>query len=401
MISQTNFINHYSINYSQKMNGKLTYKVKIKDDYVRADKTCSLYVQVFLHGKKKIFPLNLNTPISHFDKDKQRVNSKNSHYKDYNLIIEKFLAKLNEIEINYRLSGIHLSIEKLVNEINNPSSFIDFLVFWENELMRQKDFIKSGTYRQQNSALNKLKEFRSSILFHEIDKDLIDEVIKFFKVKKKNAPNTITSLLKNIKKYIHCAEKQGVRLPISHEDIKVGSFKSNRTFLMPDEIKTLFEYYSSKFINQTHKNTLSRFLFSCFTGLRISDIQSINQENFIGEFVVFSAQKTGKLQTIPLNESSKLFFNQSGKVFNENYTNEYINRTLKDIMQICGIKKKISFHNARHTFATNFLISGGRVEVLQKILGHSKIDETMIYVHIAESVKNDQIMNMDEILNVY
>jgi len=62
-------------------------------------------------------------------------------------------------------------------------------------------------------------------------------------------------------------------------------------------------------------------------------------------------------------------------------------------------KKESIFHVARHTFATNFLIAGGRVEILQKILGHSKIDETMIYVHIAESVTNVQIFNMDTIIN--
>lgn len=389
---------HYSQNYSLKMNGKLTYKVKIKDDYIRADKTSALYVQVFLNKRKKIFPLNISIPIEHFDKVKQRVSNKNKNHKDFNIIIEKFLADLNTIEINYRLSGVSLDVEKLSHEINNPTSFIDFILFWEEELLRQKDLLKPGTYRQQTTALNKLKEYKSSILFHEITHEFISDLAKYFKVQKKNQPNTIASLMKNIKKYLHCAEKKGIRLQINHEDIKSPKFKSNRSFLMPDEINKLYKYWESEFINPTHKSVLNRFLFSCFTGLRISDIQNIDQDNIVGDFLVFTTQKTTKLQNIQLNNTARKFINNRGPLFDSNYTGEYINRTLKDICKICGIKKRVSFHVARHTFATNFIISGGNVTVLQKLLGHSKIEDTMIYVHIAESITDIQVFNMDNII---
>ena len=84
-------------------------------------------------------------------------------------------------------------------------------------------------------------------------------------------------------------------------------------------------------------------------------------------------------------------------IFLGNYTGEYMNRELKEIANILGIRKKITFHTSRHTFATNFLICGGRVEHLQKILGHSKITDTMIYVHIIDSITDVQIFQMDKI----
>lgn len=390
---------HYPLNYSQKMNGKLTYKVKIKEDYVRTDGTSSIYVQVFIKGKKKIFPTDLFVPINCFDKVKQRVSSKFEFSKDYNLIIEKFLSKINQIEINYRLSDAVLDVDKLADEINNPTSWIDFVKFWEEELDRQSESIKKGTYRQQTSSLNKLKKYKSSILFYEIDENFLEEIVKWLKTKEKNNSNTIATFIKNFKKYLHKAEKRGIKTNLKFNEIKSPKFTSNRTFLMPDEINKFHKYWCSEFISDTHKNILSRFLFSCFTGLRISDILTISRDNIVGDHLVFSAQKTTKLQTIPLNDTSKNYINYSGELFNEKYTPEYINRVLKDITKICGIKKNITFHIARHTFATNFLISGGRVEVLQKILGHSKLDETMIYVHIAESVTNIQIFNMDKIIN--
>jgi len=147
-----------------------------------------------------------------------------------------------------------------------------------------------------------------------------------------------------------------------------------------------------------HKNILSKFLFSCFTGLRISDIKNIESEHIIGDYIVFVSEKTGKLQRIQMNESAKKFIGKQ-KPFNSNYTDEYTNRTLKDICKICGIKKRVTYHVSRHTFATNFIISGGNVTVLQKLLGHSKIEDTMIYVHIAESVTDIEILNLDTILN--
>jgi len=98
-----------------------------------------------------------------------------------------------------------------------------------------------------------------------------------------------------------------------------------------------------------------------------------------------------------LNNSALTFIDENS-IFNGNFTGEYINRELKFIAKACGITKNISFHVARHTFATNFLLSGGDVVQLQKLLGHSKITETMIYVHIVESITNEQIMSMDDIL---
>jgi integrase/recombinase XerD len=389
---------NYPTNYPLKMNGNLSYKITIKDEYVRHDGTCALYVQVFINKQRKKFPLNLSVPPMLFDKQKQRVLPKHPYHKDYNLIIEKFLAEINTIEINYRLSGSFLDIEKLTNEILNPTSWICFITFWDEEMKRQKTILKPGTYRQQKSALEKLREFKTTIYFYEINKQLIDDITVYLKAVKKNEENTIATFFKNFKKYLNIAIEKGIRINLGNNDIKRANFKSNRTFLMPNEITKMYKYWESDFINQTHKSICARFLFSCFTGLRISDIMALNDENILGDYLVFISQKTGKLQRIQLNQSAQKFINTT-TIFEGNYTAEYINRTLKDICKICGIKKHVSYHVSRHTFATNFLISGGNVTVLQKLLGHSKIEDTMIYVHIAESITDIQILNMDSIIS--
>lgn len=393
---QTSSLN-YPLNYPKKMIGNLSYKIKIKDDYLRSDGTCGLYVQVFLNKKRKKFPLYLMVEPKYFDTTKQRVLPKHPYSKDYNLIIEKFLANLNTIEINYRLSGTVLDIEKLTYEIENPSSWICFITFWTEELERQKNVLKQATYRQQKSALEKLKEFKSTLYFYEIDKQLIEDIKLFLKNVKKNEDNTIATFFKNFKKYLNIAIDKGVKININSVDIKRPTFKTHRTFLMPDEINRIYDYWKSDFINDTHKKVCARFLFSCFTGLRISDILELTEDNIAGDYLVFVTQKTTKLQRIQLNQSAKEFIDTK-TIFGANYTPEYINRILKEVCKTCGIRKNVTYHVSRHTFATNFLISGGNVTVLQKLLGHSKIEDTMIYVHIAESVTDIQILNMDSIL---
>ncbi|PIF32977.1 site-specific recombinase XerD [Flavobacterium sp. 9] len=378
-------------------NGKLTAKIVIKDDYVRTDGTSTLYLQIFVSGQKKKIPLHIAVKPIYFDKVKQRVKSKDIFHKDYNLIIEKSLADLNKIEIKYRLENENLTMDKLLHEYQNPSSRIDFIKFWEMEMENQKLIRDNATVQQQLSTLRKVKGYQNSILFYEITKDFYEKMIFHFEKVEKNAPHTIQTLAKNFKKYLHIANELGVKTPLKYQDIKMPKCVSNRAFLLPDEVFKLYEYYNSQFINESLKNILARFLFSCFTGLRISDIRAISLENVVNDILIFFAQKTGKLQRIQLSESALKFIGND-KLFYGEYTDQHINRELKQIVKACGIKKNVTFHVSRHSFATNFLICGGRVEDLQKLLGHSEIKETMVYVHIVESITDKQIHNMNDIL---
>jgi integrase/recombinase XerD len=397
LISSKNFLftpNITPMNFSGVMNAN----VSIKDDCIRADGTCLLFIQLFYNKKRKKLPLYIYAYPNDFDKTKKRLKPKAKHSKDYNLIIEKALADINKIEIAYRLAGEELTIEKLLHEYENPTSKIDFIKFWELEMEHQKEIKELSTYNQQMSSLRKVKKYKESILFYEITQDFFDKMMFYFEKKEKNLPHTLQTVAKNFKKYLHIANKKGIITSLNYTDIKTPRCISNRTFLDAIEIKKLNDYYTSGFINESLKAILGRFLFSCFTGLRISDNKAISKDNIVGDVLIFFAQKTGKIQRIQLNQSA-LSFVGDNTIFTGDYSEAYINRELKVIAKTCGITKHISFHVARHSFATNFLICGGRVEVLQKLLGHSKIEQTMDYVHIVESITNMQIHNMDDILN--
>ncbi len=399
MRSLSNFPIYSPMNSPMNFTVELTKKVILKKDFVRKDGTCALYVQVFLNKEKKLFPLALSVKPSDFDEVNRCVKKTHPFAKDYNLLIDQKLAQIHTIEVNHRLSRFPLTIESLIQEVENPLSRIDFLYFWENELKKQKDQIKPGTYRQQNSALNKLREFKSVIYFYEINEEFVKTMTGFFKNKKGNSANTVSSLLKNFKKYLHIANKRGIVTPIMHDEVKRQMFTKRCTFLTTQEIQKLYKYWQQPFINATYKAILSRFLFACFSSVRLGDILRMTQDNIIGDTLIFSAEKTTKLHRIPISRTARVFLDKEF-VFPGKFSPEYINRELKHIAKAVGIQKTLTFHVSRHTFATQFLLCGGNVVNLQKILGHSKIEETMIYVHVVEEIVDRQIHNMDEILGV-
>jgi len=88
----------------------------------------------------------------------------------------------------------------------------------------------------------------------------------------------------------------------------------------------------------------------------------------------------------------------TGEFLFQTISEQKMNEQLKDIAKLLPVKKEITNHSARHTFATLFLEKTSDVASLQKLLGHSNIRETMIYVHIGNSKLNTQMLNFDKLL---
>ncbi|QQV89955.1 integrase [Cellulophaga phage Ingeline_1] len=381
----------------QIMSGKLTYKIVIKKDHIRTDGTSAIYLQLFQNGKRKRLPLHISVPVKDFDTKKQLVKKSNKYSENYNLLIGKMLGDLNKILVFYKLSGQFPILETVISDLTNPSLKQNYNTYANYMLEQHKNEIKESTYKQQKGALNKIKEFQDPILFSEITEDFEKKLRSHCRKVLKNKEATIESTMKNFKKYLHFANKNGINTPLLFSDISVKKMIGQRLFLMPEELKLMYDYCNSPFINNTHHKILKRYLFSCFTGIRLSDSETIKNENFIGGYLAFTMVKTNKFIRIKLNKTA-LSLIELPDVFDDNFSRKHINEELKVIAATLGINKRLYFHSSRHTFATNFLISGGNVVNLKKLLGHSNIDETMNYVHIVESITDTQIEYLDSIV---
>ena len=134
------------------------------------------------------------------------------------------------------------------------------------------------------------------------------------------------------------------------------------------------------------------FVFSCFTGLAYIDVANLTPENIVTlddkQWIMTKRQKTSVATNVLLLDIPKNIIEKySGKIYRNGklfpmLTNQRTNSYLKEIADICGIKKDLTFHMARHTFATMSLSKGVSMESVSKMLGHTNIKTTQIYARI-------------------
>ncbi|MFA7379092.1 MAG: tyrosine-type recombinase/integrase [Bacteroidia bacterium] len=151
------------------------------------------------------------------------------------------------------------------------------------------------------------------------------------------------------------------------------------------------------------------FLFCCYTGLSYADVRAlrhtdIEQDSSMSK-IVKNRQKTDERSVIPLLNKALAIIQQykdhpatqsSGNVFPV-FSNQKMNAYLKEVADICGVTKKLTFHMSRHTAATTvFLSNDVPLETVQKILGHAKITTTQRYAKIVDTKVVNDIQRLEQ-----
>lgn len=164
------------------------------------------------------------------------------------------------------------------------------------------------------------------------------------------------------------------------------------------------------FDNETRTTVRDMFVFSCFCGLAYIDVKNLTYENIVKQedssyWIMTHRQKTGtasniRLMEIPLSLIKKYRNHQAkGKVFPspEYYSVLY---HLKKIDKQCGIGKNLSYHQARHTFASLITLSEGvPIETVSKMLGHQNITTTQTYAEVSTEKILKDILVLSEKIN--
>lgn len=125
------------------------------------------------------------------------------------------------------------------------------------------------------------------------------------------------------------------------------------------------------------------------TGARWGEASNLKAENIVSNRVTFVKTKTGPARTVPVSQEVADYIRtrKSGKLFNTDYTR--VRQILHRVKP--NLPKGQALHVLRHTFATHFMINGGNIITLQRILGHTKIEQTMAYAHFAPDYLTDAI----------
>jgi integrase/recombinase XerD len=327
----------------------------------------------------------------------QRVYSNGDiELEDINLILKNIESKLTSIETVYRLSEIALTPKIMRKEYENKLSRVNFVAFFKNAIPEQRPFVSASRIERYEVVLKKLTQYNEYVSFNDLNIKWLDGYRHYLKFTLKNKDNTIASNFSVIKKFLLIAVKNGIRLNFDIKDLFIGDTKGNRTYLLEHELEKCLNYYFSEFIPKNWKIILGYFLFSCMNGLRISNVQALNRVELMSNDFSIILVKGNKDKNMILNNTAKMIIEEEPELFLKKYADQHMNDELKKIMKILSINKKVTFHVARHTFATLFLKAGGKIEKLRIILGHSSVRETEIYEHITQAEANEEMFLLDK-----
>ena len=357
-------------------------KIVLKSDYVKKDGTINVRLRLTIDRRVKYYPLNIYVLPRNFANGK--ILRGDPEFSNKNLLIDKFRIKANKIIFDFRLNDTPISFETFERDFSNKKygskSFFDFVDSLRSSLAGK---LSPGTLKGYLDLSNKLKSFRPELRFNDIDMKFINQYELYLIKERKNNKNTVTKSMKFIKSILNKAVMEGIIKENIFDKITLGRTDGHREFLTIDELNLLNKLYYKNELKPNKNNVLRYFLFSCYTGLRYSDIKNFRFRNIKdNKYISIKMLKTKEYVIIPLNEKAKQLLPGKGfdpqpvfKVLSDQPTNRY----LKEIMVVAGIRKHISFHCARHTFATISKSFGLEYDVISKILGHTDIKTTKVY----------------------
>ena len=184
---------------------------------------------------------------------------------------------------------------------------------------------------------------------------------------------------------------------------KIPMAESDREFLTIDELKRLAE------ADCPNKAVKQAFMFSCFTGLRISDIRQLRPENIKksaddkGLYIDVVMQKTKRKVTVPLSKEALQWLPETPRpdepYFKLPKATPALGVNIKKWCKNAGIDKHVTFHSSRHTFGTTMLTLGADLYTTSKLMGHADVSTTTVYAKIIDQKKVDSIHLLDNIFD--
>lgn len=359
---------------------------------LNAEGKALIQVEAYLNRQKKYFSTKIYVKPSQWDSKRKAVKN-HPNMDELNQYIEGYITYLERIELDIVQSGRPFSLNYLKEKGDyDASSFVSFM---KNEIEHSN--LRISTLKNHLSTLQVLIQYQPDVSFDDMTFNFLLNFERFL-LEHKYHRNTIAKHMKHLKRYINLAINKDLfelqKYPFRKYKIKY--MDSKRGHLTPEELEKL-ERVAPK-LRRTLRRTLDMFLFSCYTGLRFSDIVSIKHENFhlIDDklWLIYSSVKTDVNVRLPLF----LLFDGKAMSIYERYSrrrsktlfdvsvsaNSNVNKQLKRICQLAGVDKKLSFHMARHTNATLLLYNGANITTVQKLLGHKSVRTTEIYSDIMD-----------------
>ncbi|HCN12190.1 MAG TPA: recombinase [Chryseobacterium sp.] len=276
-----------------------------------------------------------------------------------------------------------------------------------------KEFAK-GTLGRYQTCISHTKEFLkwkfniSDIDIKKIDYAFLNDFEFYLRTEKSCNNNSAVKYLKNFGKIIRICLANGWLEKDPYLNYHSKFNEVSRAFLNEKELESLM---NKDFKNERLLLVRDIFLFSCFTGLAYIDTQKLTQDNInLGldgnKWIFTTRQKTKTTSNIPLLRQAEDIIQKykehktclnTGKLLPV-LSNQKMNAYLKEIADLCDINKDLTYHIARHTFATTVTLSNGvSIESVSKMLGHKSIKTTQHYAKILDAKVSEDMQKLKKI----
>ncbi len=298
-----------------------------------------------------------------------------------------------------KIKSIYLGKDKI------KTTFLEYYDGFLEELQAQVGTVKTkatyykylGTKRHFENFL-RYKYRRKDLMPKELTHLVISDFEIYLRTVANLKVNSSTKTLKFFKTVVKHAQRTGF---IIHDPFMNHHFQTeyvDRGFLTDEEIKCIME---KEFPTARLEAVRDIFIFSCFCGLAYIDVANLTQDNIVTlngkQWIMTTRQKTKVPSNILLLDIPAMIIEKyrgrtkDGKLL-PILSNQKMNSYLKEIGDVCGIKKNLTYHLARHTFATMILSKGVPIESVSKMLGHTNIRTTQVYARITnKKIEEDML----------
>ena len=395
---------------------RMIFKVSyyVRSNYENKQGKSPLMIRIFLNGEM----LNVGSSGIYIDKklwnnSTNRVKGRGSESLNLNAQLDNISNSLQMIFKKHEFDE-DLTLDKIksifLGKNKVKTTFVEFYDKYLEDIKAQVGAGKSiALYHKYSAARSHFVNFlhakygRKDLMPGELTHLIIHDFEIYLKTVVSLKSNSATKTLKIFKTVVIFAQKCGV---MTHDPFLNHHFHLepvDRGFLTDEEIQRIMQ---KDFEIPRLEMVRDVFIFSCFCGLAYIDVAHLTQENIITldnrPWIIINRQKTNVQSNIPLLEIPQMILDKyKGKTKDNRLlpvlSNQKINAYLKEIADLCGIKKRLSYHLARHTFATMLLSKGVPIESVSKMLGHTNIKTTQIYARITnKKIEQDMMQVADK-----
>lgn len=380
--------------------------------YIRRDKTnkkgeAPVFMRLTINGERADASIKRFIEPHAWNSAKGKANEKSRGGKDLNLYLDAISANILRIQRDLELDKKEVSAQIILNrylgkEQSDRHTLMEVFRA-HNEKCRALSEISlaPGTVIRYETSLRLTEAFlrttykKEDCYLDEITHQFVEDYDFYLRTVRRCCHNTTTKYLLNFKKIIRIALAKGWMKKDPFAQVHFHFEPVEREFLEKQELKVLL----NKEITITRLSQVRDiFCFCCLTGLAFMDVQQLKPEHLVADihgkiWIRKARQKTKNMCNIPLlDEAQKIIdryrdhpYCQTHGVLLPVCSNQKMNSYLKELADICGIRKNLSTHCARHTFATLTLASGATIDNVAKMLGHANVNMTRRYAKVLDS----------------